>query len=242
MPYARHLIVLAGLVASPHAALADLANGPDPYAAGFGFDTPTEAGWGWNRGDAGSLYAEWDRFVDASHGSATDRTAAPDVGSFGTATAYLGWNAGTFAAGSGNLYSFSVPEKFQVNLSGTLGSEPIRIVLQTEEWGVPIDTSSVRLNGIAPTSSSVTFTDPAYNSSFGVVTLSQRLFFWDLPSAAASYQIDFGSAEHSMSLAQVAIDIGAAPVPLPTAVWLFGSALAGVGVIGRRKHADSSVA
>lgn len=33
-----------------------------------------------------------------------------------------------------------------------------------------------------------------------------------------------------------AIDITTAPVPVPAAVWLFGSALAGMGVIGRRKE------
>lgn len=52
------------LAASP--AFADFTNGPDPYAAGYGFDTPTEASWGgWNRGDANTIYAEWDTFVDS---------------------------------------------------------------------------------------------------------------------------------------------------------------------------------
>ena len=31
------------------------------------------------------------------------------------------------------------------------------------------------------------------------------------------------------------LGFGAAPVPIPAAVWLFGSALAGMGIIGRRK-------
>jgi hypothetical protein len=29
--------------------IADTANSPDPYGAGSGFDTPTEAGWGLDR-------------------------------------------------------------------------------------------------------------------------------------------------------------------------------------------------
>lgn len=239
----QRLILLAGLMASSGLTMADTLNGPDPYAAGYGFDTPTTASWGgWDRGDAGTIYAEWDTFTDASYGTATDRTAAPTLGSSGTTTAYLGWNSGTFAAGSGNLYSFSVPEVFQANITGTVTGSPIRVALQTEEWGMPIDTSSVLLNGVAPTSSSVTYTDPAYPSSFGAVTLTQRLFYWDLASAPGSYQIGFDTgAEHSMSLAQVAVDIGSvAAVPVPAAVWLFGSALAGMGVIGRRK--DSGLA
>jgi hypothetical protein len=234
LTFASLLLTSSGLVQ------ADGVNGPNPYAAGYGFDTPSEANWGgWNRGDAGTIYAEWDSFSDASHGTATDRTAAPGVGSSGATGPYLSWNAGTFAAGSGNLYSFSVPEVFQVNLSGTTGSAPLRVALQVEDWGTPLDTANVRLNGVAPTSSRVTYFESPYVSSFGPVDLNQRLFLWDLPSASTSFQFDFSSVEHSLSLAQVAVDIGSVPVsavPVPAAVWLFGSALAGMGIIGRRRQ------
>lgn len=42
----------------------------------------------------------------------------------------------------------------------------------------------------------------------------------------------------------VTADVGAAPVPIPAAFWLFGSALAGLGIIGRRSQsgADDSAA
>lgn len=236
----RRLILLAGLLVSSGIALADTLNGPNPYAADYGFDQPTEAVWGgWTRGDAGTLYAEWDTFTDASYGTATDRTAAPTLGSFGTTDAYLSWNVGTFAAGTGNLYNFNAAESFQASLSGSTGSGPLRAVLQLEGWGTAIDSSSITLNGLSPTASSVTYTDPAYPSSFGVVELTQSLFYWDLPTAASSYLFNFGSSGPHLSLAQVAVDIGAAPVaavPVPAAVWLFGSALAGLGIIGRRRE------
>lgn len=238
------LILLAGLLASSGLALADTANGPDPYAAGFGFDAPSEASWGgWTRGDAGTIYAEWDNFTDASYGAGNDRTAAPTLGSSGTTEAYLSWNAGTFAAGTGNLYNFGTAEIFQANVTGTVTGSPVRAVLQVEGWGTELVPASFLLNGAAPTSGATTYSDPAFPSSFGVVTLFQQYLYWDLASAPASYQFDFASAGPHLSLAQVAVDIGAvAPVPVPAAVWLFGSALAGLGVIGRRRDGGTAAA
>ncbi|MEQ1529349.1 MAG: VPLPA-CTERM sorting domain-containing protein [Methylococcales bacterium] len=232
---------IAGLMTLSSLAMADIANNPDPYAAGFGFDQANEASWaGWTRGDAGTIYAEWDNFADASFGTATDRTAAPDVGSNGTSSAYLGWNAGTFRAGSGNLYSFSVTEEFNIALTtSTPISGPVTAALQIEAWGTPLNQQSLLLNGIAPTLITKTFTDPAFASSFGAVTLDQWQIVWNLPSASAAYNFNFASTEHSVSLAQVSVDIGVAPVPLPAAVWLFGSAMMGMLGLSRRKQLGS---
>jgi len=223
-------------------ASADIANNPDPYAASYGFDKPNEASWGgWTRGDEGTIYAEWDNFADGSYGTATDRTAAPDVGSNGISSSNLGWNAGTFRAGSGNLYSFSVTEVFSAYLTAsTLATGPVTAALQVEAWGSPLNQQSLLLNGITPTSITKTFTDPAFPSSFGAVTLDQWQIIWELPTASSVYQFDIATNEHSASLAQVSIDIGApAPVPLPAAIWLFGSAMMGLLGINRRKQTGS---
>jgi len=212
--------------------IADIANGPNPYAPGFGFDTPQEASWGlWTRGSAGSLYAEWDTFVDASYGASNDRTAAPGVGSSGTSDAWLGWNQGTFVAGSGNLYSFTVPELFAAEVTGSTTGN-VRVALQIETWGMPLDATAVDVNGQGPTYHTLTYTDPAHPSSLGPVTLDQHLFYWDL-AAAPSYAFQFSGGPH-LSLAQVAIDVGV-PVPLPPAFGLMGAALASLGIIGRRR-------
>ncbi|WP_445372507.1 VPLPA-CTERM sorting domain-containing protein [Methylomonas sp. HW2-6] len=239
MKATHQLTLIAGLLSLSGAAFADITNGPNPYAAGYGFDTPTEATWGgWTRGDAGTLYAEWDTFVDNSYPGT--RTAAPDVGSAGSSNANIAWNAGTFAAGSGNLYSFSVIEDFTASLSGSTASGPLRVALQFETWGVPMDYDSILLNGAAPTYVDTTYFEANYATSFGPVDLVQYLAIWDLPTAAASYAFDFNSAEHSMSLAQIAIDIGPntgpiSGVPLPAAVWMFGAGLMAVLGVNRKK-------
>ncbi len=219
---------------------ADTANGPDPYADGFGFDTPAEAGWGWGRYDTGSIYAEWDTFAGSGTGT------APDVGVSGTPLATLGWNAGTFAASSGNLYNFTGLERFQVNIDGSSGSAvgPVVVGLQVETWGINIghDSSnslipgSILLNGHAPDSAAVTYFDDAHPSSFGETALYQNLFLWSLDGPVDNYVFDLAGGPH-LSLAQLAVDIGnPAPVPVPAAAWLLGSGLAGL-TLRRRSSA-----
>lgn len=230
------------LIALSPLAQADFANGPDPYSAGFGFDAPhdSSAAWGgWTRGDAGTIYAEWDQFNGPTN------PKAPDVGSSNTPSATFGWNAPvTFAAGSGNLYSFSGTEIFTITINGSAGpqSGPITVALQTETWGTPLEQNSlggalppVTLNGAQWDSKTVTYEDGAFNSTFGPVLLQQALFTWTLAAPLASYQFILQTGPHS-SFAQAAVDIGTAPVPVPPAVWLFGSAAAGMAGLTRRRR------
>lgn len=237
------LATLAALCATATTpALADGLNGPDPYATGLGFDTPSEASWGgWNRGDANTIYAEWDTFTDSSYGTASDRTAAPTAGSAGTTDAYLGWNSGTFPGSSGNPYNFSGPEIFQASITGDDIDGSVRAVIQIEGWGTELDAGSVLLNGLMPTFAGITYVDDSYDSSFGEVVLTQYLFYWDLASAPTSYDFGFSSAAH-LSLAQVAVDIAAAPVPEPET---YAMLLAGLGLVGwqvRRRNKRAQTA
>lgn len=230
------LSVVSGL------ATADFTNGPNPYVAGYGFDSPQQASWGgWARGDAGTLYAEWDTFDDASYAGL--RNAAPDAGSANITNAYIGWSPGTFAAGTGNLYSFSVPQSYQVQVAGSVVAALTRAVLQIETWGTQLDYSAITMNGLTASYSATQFSDPNYASSFGTVDLVQHLLYWDLnqPSANGNYVFNFGSGPHS-SLGQVAVDIGAiasavpAPVPLPASVWFMGSAMLGLLGFGKQNR------
>ncbi len=224
---------------------ADISAGPDPYASGFGFDKPQEAQWGgWIRGSTGSAWAEWDAFNDASHGSAKDRTAAADVGQSGLSSAYAGWSAGTFATGAGNLYSFSLPETFAVQLSPapTLTSSGKTVIaLQLEVSGGGLASNSVKLNGLAPGSLTQTYVNHAFPSPVGDTSLVHWLALWELDAPVSSFAFGFSAAMHT-SLQQLAIDIGKRPlvtppseVPVPAAAWLFGSALLATASLRRRQ-------
>jgi len=56
----------------------------------------------------------------------------------------------------------------------------------------------------------------------------------------AAYQGGDTTAVAALRLARTAsISFSTTAVPAPAAVWLFGSALAGMGIIGRRKQAQA---
>lgn len=207
-----YILAALSLPAAP-----DTSSGPDPYAAGFGFDLPQEAAWGgWTRGDAGTLHAEWDVFNDKSHGGGNDRTSAPDLGRHGTLSAWLGWNAGTFVSGTGNLYSFTVPEVFSVNIvASALPAQPLRVALQLESWGQELDSDSLALNGQKPQQRAVTYFNPNFPSPFGMGSLKQELFVWELEVPPADTIFAFSSKEPHVSLTQVSVDIGPVPTPAP---------------------------
>lgn len=224
------LATLAALLAASPA-FADTTNGPDPYAPGYGFDTPTEASWGgWNRGDADTTYAEWDTFIDSSYPGT--RTAAPDLGNTNASNANISWNSGTFPAGSGNLYSFSVAEIFQLSLDSSI-TGPVRVVLQTETWGNTID--SMLLNGLAPSFSQTMFNGLTMTDAVGEVDLKQILYYWDLAAAPTSYVFDFTTPVHT-TVAQIAVDIAAAPVPEPETYAMLAAGLGLVGWQVRRRN------
>jgi hypothetical protein len=218
MQHRPRLLLAAGLLAASSPSFADARGGPDPYAAGYGFDLPSEAAWGgWRRGDAGTLYAEWDVLSDPSHGAGDDRSAAPDAGGSGASSAWLGWNAGTFATGGGNLYSFTVPESFSIELAGPLPAVPLRVALQVESQGQPLDPDSFTLNDQKPAQRTQTYRDPAFPSPQGPTDLVHRLLIWELPAPPAGFVFRFGSKAPHVSLTQAAVDIGpetpAAPGP-----------------------------
>jgi hypothetical protein len=225
-PQISRLWACALLAALAPSACADTSGGSDPYSAGYGFDLPSEASWGgWTRGAAGTLYAEWDVFSDKSHGGSDDRSAVPDLGSFGASSVWLGWNAGTFVSGTGNLYSFTVAESFSIGLAGPVPATPLRVALQVETQGRFLNYGSFTLNDAPPVQAAETYRNAAFPSPMGSVDLVHRLFVWDLPAPPADFVFRFASKEPHVSLTQAAVDIGPqtsnnpgpAPSPEPSA-------------------------
>lgn len=233
----------AMLLVASGSALADFRNGPNPYEPGFGFDEPDEAGaaaWGgWTRGDAGTVHVEFDSFAETDFGS---RESGADIATFG-ADALITWNQNTFVTGSLNLYSFSVAPDFELTLTPDVAfTDPVSVALQLETWGTPLDLNSVMLNGVAPELSAITYQDNEYDSPFGQVLLEHLLFTWTFDSLS-DIVFDFNASGSSLSLTQVAIDIGpgvAAVVPVPAAAWLLGSGLLGLGAMRRRRAVASA--
>ncbi len=233
MQHTLKLAAALALVASVTAAQADTVNNPDPYAAGYGFDTPnTATTWGgWTRGDANTLYAEWDTFIDASY--AGSRTAAPDAGSANISDAFISWNSGVFATGTGNLYSFSVNENYGLSLTGTVSGSAIQVALQVEVWGVNL--SSITLNGLTPTTQTVTYSGTV-QASVGESAVYQNLYVWTLDAGTTAYNFNFAAPVHA-SLTQVAVDIGTvAAVPEASSLALVLAGLGAVGTVVRRRR------
>jgi hypothetical protein len=204
-------------------AIADIANSPNPYDAGYGFDTPTEASWGgWTRGDTSTLYAEWDTISDASYGNSDDRTAAPDMGIHNVADAYLSWNPGVFSTSTGNLISATVEQDFNIHISPvSLLSSPLIVALQVETWGLEPD--APLLNGLAASSWTKTFTGTSVTDN----DLNQYLGLWHFVSTVTDFQFNLTS-QMFVSLAQVAVDIAQVPEPHILAIILLGLVLMGL--------------
>lgn len=225
----QNLLLLASLIGITGAASADIANGLNPYDSGYGFDLPQESIWGagWIRNGIGTLYAEWDTFAASPDGMAV----APDVGQHGSSAAALGWNVGSGPDAYGNLANATSTLAFYVDVEGAIRPGPVRAVLQFEAWGDGFEYDNILMNGLDPTHIEWTYTDETEIGGSTVLML-HTLAYWDLQEAPATFSFDL-SAAAGTSLAQAAVDV--APVPVPAAIWLFGSAFASIGLFNRKK-------
>lgn len=203
-------------------AFADASIGIDPYGDGFGFDRPQEAAWGgWKRCDAGTFYAEWDKFVDASYGTATDWSGAPlaadgSNASCGTTSAFLAWTtsatAPAFAYSNGTyVYNFSNGGQggktaFRLEASGPLAQGHTRVVLQLETRSYPVAEEDVSLNGLRPTVSGLKF-EKETTINGRAAKVYHQLIIWNLLKAPEALRIAFETKEHTV-IQMVTIDAG----------------------------------
>lgn len=200
----------------------DTSIGIDPYAANGGFDRPPEAAWGgWQRCSNGTLYAEWDKFVDASFGTSDDYTAAPNsssesVASCGTSSAWLAWATNApnpmFAYSNGNyVYNLSNGGQggktaYRIEATGGLTQGHTRVVLQIETRSYAIPEETLNLNGIKPTASAIKLEQDTTISGRAAKVYHQ-LVVWNLAQAPEAIRIGFEAKEHTV-LQLIALDAG----------------------------------
>jgi|GEM_PF-762036 len=239
------LLLAAGLAGQSGLASADIANSPNPYNAGYGFDYPQQAVWGgWSRGDAGTVYAEWDSF---------NFDGQLLAGSYGLTNAQFGWDGGTSIDGNGNLANDTDSIFAYADIQGSVAQasqQMVRVAMQLEAWVADgsngVDYDNIWLNGLTPTFLGLTDTGNSIVVDSIEYALYQSLAIWDLDFAPAgdSYSFDL-SASAGTRIAQVAVDMAAvaqgapiaeAPVavPLPGAAWMFMSALFGMLAVRRK--------
>ncbi|QDU86972.1 hypothetical protein Pla175_03260 [Pirellulimonas nuda] len=182
--------------------------------------TPNDAQWpaaGWARGDESSAYAHWDVFTSAAGPN------APDAGQQNADSAYLQEvsdpPSGVFVSGSQNLYSFSAPMHFEVGLSAVGFGANATLVAQVVTLGTELDPSSVLLDYGSGGQSLA----PAQTMELGRTALGgfggdlvTTLYCWELTGLGPeAFLLRLASAESSMSLDQVVLDIFSHSVPLP---------------------------
>jgi len=225
----------------------------DMTLAGVGFDTPDQnTVWGgWTRGDAGTIYAEWDSFVDANDG-ATNFTSAADAGTFGLSSPPgMTWNASQGAwmvSPFNNLVNFMEPGltlTTSLQGAGAASSGPVTVVLQIEHWNVGTPKADgFTVNGLLPTAIINTYDSAIYNGGAnaaghmmppGQIAMRTWQYVWELASAPTDNLYNFNLQLTTWTaVAQIAIDI--APVPEPETYAMFLAGLGLMGAIARRRR------
>lgn len=148
----------------------------------------------------GSAYAEW----NATLSYPTDAT--PDIAGSGTLTELTGTG---FATSGGNIYGFTGPTAFQVDLAGSTGGT-WDVYLRVAALGSTV-AELATLNGVQA-SRVVTYTGAA-TGGFGGAE-EESLWKWTL-SGNSLWQFNFGASAAHMSLDQVAVYAVQTSVPEP---------------------------
>jgi hypothetical protein len=185
----------------------------------------------WTRGDANSVYAEWDFFNALSDDSADVGTANLAAGSVTLASGMV--------LGGGNQYSFFSTGNWTVSITGNstgpvVGDSAVAY-LQIRTTGTELDTSSVTLAG--QSANSITLLESIVSEFGGSPSYDNLyLFSWNT-TGLPTWNFAFNSVGAHTSLDKLAVDIQTTAVPVPAAAWLMGSGLVGLTAVARRRKA-----
>lgn len=171
-------------------------------------DSATSTFEDWTRGDANSMYAEWNTFTSASGG-----TNAPDVGQFGPSVANLVNTAPGLITGTGNIYSPFGATDFDVTVPNYgYGAEmSTRVVAQllTLTGSTPLAGNTMRLTYDNGSGDQTVYPDQIVVPG----TRPEWMFVWDIPHNPASMKLDFAASGAHMSLDRFVVDTFAIPEP-----------------------------
>ncbi|MCD0459873.1 PEP-CTERM sorting domain-containing protein [Roseiconus lacunae] len=204
--------------------------------------TASDARFGWNFGDTGSINSAWNAFTVPAGAPGN----LPDAGSFGSGefSVLTSNGAGAFITSSGNLYVSGGPADFDVSIdTSDLTGDFTRVVAQIKTQGTEMDPSSLLLGGIAPSIGGVVDVQPL--GGFGGAAVDY-LAIWDLTTTSgpgANLTLEFGSNGPHMSLDQLQIDAFSqafafttpSAIPEPATLPLLG-ALGAIGAFSRRRR------
>ena len=193
---------------------------------------------GWARGSTvGTGYAEWNIFNDNIPGGAVQDNS-PEVSLFGGGAYQVAELTGAgFLTSGGNIYSPIAPTAFNVTV-GNLGAGTSDVYLRVGSIGnynssLMQSFTNFTLNGMAGTYTNLF--DQAFTGGGGGQEV-EALVSWLGLSHSGSLSLAFNAIGSSVSLDQLSLDVGpVAPVPLPAAVYLMASGIAGIAALARRK-------
>jgi len=171
----------------------------------------------------GSVVAEWNAF-----NGTTD--SLPDIAGAGTLTETSGT---AFATSGGNIYSFSAPTAFTLDMAG-LSSGAWDVYLRVATLGTVVNDVAL-LNGVEATRV-MTYAE-AISGGFGGGE-EESLWLWSGVTDLSTFALNFSSVESSMSLDQLAVyalPSVVAAVPEPSALALLGVGLVGISLVRRRQ-------
>ena len=167
----------------------------------------------------------------------------PAQSSTGSGIANLSKISGGHYSASMGLYSWGGSSVLRVSPNSNLLSTATNIVFNIQTNSPHDSTAFIAVNSdantFAPTSTLATFGEP-YESAFGTLTPTLTTYQWDLESLGvdlssginASY-VQFDAANH-LSITGLQLDqsdtfsVASTVVPVPAAVWLFGTAILGL--------------